>query len=83
MHIYNILVPEQFGFRQGRHTEKAAYKLTDNAFRHVGEIFCDLAKVLDRVNHEILPAKLDVYGIHGTRTNWFPSCLTDTTQKLK
>jgi hypothetical protein len=28
MHTNNVLVPEQFGFRQGSSTENAAFKLT-------------------------------------------------------
>jgi hypothetical protein len=30
---------------------------------HVGGIFCNLAKAFDSVNHEILRAKLHLYGI--------------------
>jgi hypothetical protein len=33
---------------------------------HIGGILCDLAKVFDCVNHEILLAKLHYYGIQGT-----------------
>jgi hypothetical protein len=46
----DVLVPEQFGFRQAIATENAAFKLTDKASKsikqkiHVGVIFCDLAK---------------------------------------
>jgi hypothetical protein len=52
MHTNIILVPEQFGFRQGSFTENAAFKLTDCVLKsikqkiHVGGIFCDLAKKL-------------------------------------
>jgi hypothetical protein len=47
MHINNILVPEQFGFRQGKSTENAAFKKTNSVLKsfnqniHAGGIFCD------------------------------------------
>jgi hypothetical protein len=62
MHINNILVPEQFGFRQGESTNNAAFKLTNSVLKsinqkmHVGKILFDLAKASDFVNHEILLA---------------------------
>jgi hypothetical protein len=52
MHTNTILVPEQFGFKQGKSTQNATFKLTDsvlisiNQKLHVGGIFCDLGKVL-------------------------------------
>jgi hypothetical protein len=37
MHTNNILVPEQFGFRQGSSTENAAFKLTDIVLKSVNQ----------------------------------------------
>jgi hypothetical protein len=50
MHANNILVPEQFGFRQGKSTKNVAFKLTDSVFKSINQI-CDLAKAVDYVNH--------------------------------
>jgi hypothetical protein len=50
MHTNNILVPEQFGFRQGICTENGAFKLTDSVLKsvnqkmHVVGILCYLAE---------------------------------------
>jgi hypothetical protein len=83
------LFPEQHGFRKGISTESAAFRLTDSVFKslnqkiHVGGIFCDLAKAFDSANHEILLAKLHLYGIHGVTSDWLRSCLTNRRQKVE
>jgi hypothetical protein len=89
MHTNNILAPEQFGFRQGKSTDNAAFKVTNSLLKsvnqkmHVGGIFCDLPKAFDCVNHEILPAKSHYSGIQETLANWFRSCLTNRKQKTE
>jgi hypothetical protein len=88
-HTNNILVPEQFGFRQGKSPDNAAFKLTNSILKsikqkmHLWGIFCDLAEAFDWVNHEILLAKLHYYGIQGTIANWFGSYLTNRKQKTE
>jgi len=53
----NILVGDQYGFREKLSTETATYTLLNNVFSSfdrrnlVGGLFCDLQKAFDCVNH--------------------------------
>ena len=40
----------------------------------------DLQKPFDTVNHQILWAKLNRYGIRGVPNDWFKSCLSNRSQ---
>ena len=73
----NILVDEQFGFRNKLATNIAIYKLineTQTALNNkimVGGIFCDLEEAFDCINHNILISKLNFYGAKGKTNSWF------------
>jgi hypothetical protein len=53
------LASKQYGFRSGASTGKATFQLTEEILKSLnnrmmaGEIFCDLHKALDCVNHSI------------------------------
>jgi hypothetical protein len=67
-------------------TEDATFRLTDIVFisinkkMHIGRIFCDLAKVFDYVNHEMLKVKLYFYVIQRISEDWFMSYSTKRRQ---
>ena len=73
----------QYGFREQRLTEHAILdivnKIQDKGM-FTGEIFIDLQKAFDTVDHAILLEKLNHYGIRGTVNDWIASYLTSRIQ---
>ena len=80
--IYNL----QFGFRQQYSTSHALIKITENIRKALddGNIGCgvlvDLQKAFDTVDHQILLAKLNHYGIGGVSNDCFKSYLSNRIQ---
>jgi hypothetical protein len=82
------LVNEQFGFREKLFTEMATYTLLNNILSsldrksHACGLFCDLQKAFDYVNHNILLANMEFYGISGIVNKLMRSCLENRHQKV-
>ena len=80
--IYSL----QFGFRKKHSTNHALIEITENIRQALDSkkfacgIFVDLQKAFDTVNHDILIAKLEHYGIRGSAKQWFTSYLKYRTQ---
>jgi retron-type reverse transcriptase len=79
----------QFGFRKGYSTEQAMLEITDNLRNYLDNnqivcgLFLDLSKAFDTVNHEILLAKMDKYGIRGEPLTLFKNYLSNRKQYVK
>jgi hypothetical protein len=87
LNVYNILVNEQFGFREKTSTEMAIHYLLNAVLssldkkKFVGGLFCNPQKAFDCVNHDILLAKLELYGISGIANKLMKSYLNNRYQR--
>ena len=82
----NIIYNLQFGFRQQCSTSHALINITENIRKTLDDgnidcgVFVDLQKAFDNVDHQILLAKINHYGICGVSIDWFKSCLPNRSQ---
>ena len=79
----------QFGFRPGHSTELAALRLVDHLITEMDRnrvptnIYIDLSKAFDTLNHSILLEKLEYYGIADNSLSLLHNYLTDRCQYVE
>ena len=85
----NLLSMEQFGFRPRDSTEQAAVRLVDQLTSQMDNtvilinIYIDLSKAFDTLNHSILLSKLKFYGVTGGTNNLLQCYLSGRSQFVK
>ena len=83
---YQILNPNQGGFRTKHSTTSTVAKFTDNLYQSINDhsysiaTFIDFSKAFDTVNHEILLQKLDKIGIRGNSKKLIKNYLENRKQ---
>ena len=87
LNINNAIYNLQFGFRQQYSTSHALINITENIRKALddGNIGCGVfvvfyQKAFNTVDHQILLAKLNHYGIRGISNDWFKSYLSNRSQ---
>ena len=82
----NIIYNLQFGFRQQYSTSHALINITETIRKALDdgnlgcEVFVDLQKAFNTVDHQILLAKLNHYGIRGVSNDSFKSYLSNRSR---
>jgi hypothetical protein len=87
--VNNLLYGLQSGFRRSHSTESALIRLVDQLLFELdqdkvsGLLCVDYSKAFDLINHDILIAKLNIFGIDGKDLQLFKSYLTDRRQRYR
>ena len=85
----NLLCVNQFGFRPEHSTELAALKLVNSLIAQMDSnnvpvnIYIDLSKTFDTLNHSILLSKLEYYGITGRSNDLLKNYLSNRSQYVE
>ena len=86
---HNLYNDSQYGFRTKHSTEHATLELVDRISQELDKgntplnIFIDLSKAFDTLDHKILLHKLNHYGFNGPALNIMKSYLTDRKQYVE
>ena len=85
----NLFFKHQYGFLENHSTEQAALELIDRVVQNLDDgnipinIYMDLSKAFDTLDHKILIDKLSHYGINGTEINLIHNYLFNRKQYVE
>ena len=85
----NLLYSSQYGFRSGHSTEYAGLEIVDRIIQELDKneipinIYLDLSKAFDTLDHSILLQKLKFYGITGISLDVFENYLSGRRQYME
>ena len=89
LHVEEYLSPYLCGYRKGFSTQQALLSLLER-WKNVldkkgydGAVLMDLSKAFDKLNHDLLMAKLHAYGFSEESLQLIKSYLTNRWQKNK
>ena len=88
-HSKNLYYDGQYGFRKKHSTELAAIEMIDRITQELDKgntpfnIFLDLSKAFDTLDHEIMLYKLKYYGVRGPSLKLLKSYLSDRKQYVE
>ena len=86
---HNLLYSSQYGFRSGHSTELAGLEIVDRIIQELDKneipinIYLDLSKAFDTLDHDILLQKLKFYGITGINLDVFKNYLSGRRQYVE
>ena len=87
--VQSFLSPLLCGFREGYGTQHAVLRLIETCNKLIdnggvaGAVLTDLSNAFDCLNHELLIAKLNVYGFSGSALLFVHSYLNNKKQRVK